>query len=453
MRKKYIFSLVILGLLLLSTLLIGTGYGLWRSKQKTDTKIATDIECFKVYFSKEGDITFQNIIPVLENEGKKTSPYTITVTNICNATKTLDIRLNILKESTIKSDSLSINATGSINIDSIYYNDLKTAKSTQQDVSHSKLIGQIEISPNETIRTNIKLWFNELKNPIIKKEDYIKMRFELIDDQNAILPTLKENIFDYNKIVDKKPTYSEPPTTNEFLKIDNNYYFRGNVDNNYLLFANRLWRIIGINEDNTVKIILNDTLEPTSYSNYYNSTSYTSFRYPYYGDMVDNNINKYLLNWYQENLANYDQYIASSNYCNDTSRTVTNGQIYFGAYNRLNTNKEPTITCPNTEYDFGGIYNQKIGLITADEAAIAGAVYDQENTNYYLNNNTDFYTMSPSHFMYGYLSYVMYIEATGAIGSNSPTQELGIRPVITLKQEVTSEGNGTINNPFKIIME
>ena len=343
MKRKYIFSLVIVGVLLLSTLLIGTGYGLWRTKQKNDSKIATDIECFKVYFSKEGDITFQNITPILENEGKKTSPYTITVTNICNATKTLDIRLNILKDSTIKSDALSINATGNINIDSIYYSDLKTAKSTQYDVLQSKLIGQIVISPNETVRTNIKLWFNELKNPIIKKEDYIKMRFELIDDENIVLPTLKENIMDYNRATDKKPAYSEPPTTIDFLMIDNSYYFRGNVENNYVLFANRLWRIVGINEDNTVKIILNDTLEPTSYSNYYNSTSYTALKYPYYGETIDNNINTYLLNWYQENLINYDNYIATSNYCNDTSRTVKDGQIYFGAYERLNTNKTPSI--------------------------------------------------------------------------------------------------------------
>ena len=44
----------------------------------------------------------------------------------------------------------------------------------------------------------------------------------------------------------------------------------------------------------------------------------------------------------------------------------------------------------------------------------------------------------------------MYIEDNGAISSNSPTEQLGIRPVITLKDTVTSDGNGTIDNPYQV---
>ena len=161
MRKKYIYSLIVLGIMFLGTLSLGIGYGLWNSKRNNEIKIATDIECFKIYFSEPNQITLINVKPVLENEGKKTSPYTITVTNVCNDKKDLQIRLNVLSNSTIKSDSLSVNATGSLNINSSYYTDLKTTKSTDLDVSQSKLLGTLTLEPNETIRTNVKIWFND----------------------------------------------------------------------------------------------------------------------------------------------------------------------------------------------------------------------------------------------------------------------------------------------------
>ena len=38
------------------------------------------------------------------------------------------------------------------------------------------------------------------------------------------------------------------------------YYYRGSVENNYVDFAGKIWRIIRINGDDSVRIILNDVL-------------------------------------------------------------------------------------------------------------------------------------------------------------------------------------------------
>lgn len=451
MKKKYTFGLIFVGLLILTVALIGTGYGIWKTKKNNVVKIATNVDCFKIYYSSSQDLTFKNVTPILETAGKKTSPYTITVTNTCENEKELELRLNILNDSTIKSDSLSIIATGDIKIDSTYYTDLKTTKSTDKEVSQSKLIGKINIAPNETKRTNVKIWFNELKNPIINREDYMKTRFEIIDSKDAILPTIKENILDLNKSTDKVPVYNEPSTTPELLKVDNSYYFRGNVTNNYLVFANKLWRIVAINPDNSIKIILNNTLDNTKYSERANAPDYTGIKYIHDDNAVDNTINSYLLNWYQNNLSSYDQYIENYNFCNDSSKKNENGQTIFGALDRLDDHKNPITTCPTTPNDFGGEYTQKIGMITADELAFSGSVFNVENTNSYLNNGTDFFTMSPTSFMYGYQSYVMYLTSSGAMDEILTTKEIGVRPVINLKESLTSEGDGTISNPYVVI--
>ena len=43
-----------------------------------------------------------------------------------------------------------------------------------------------------------------------------------------------------------------------FHKADDGYYFRGHVENNYVWFANRMFRVMRINEDNSVKMVSND---------------------------------------------------------------------------------------------------------------------------------------------------------------------------------------------------
>ena len=42
--------------------------------------------------------------------------------------------------------------------------------------------------------------------------------------------------------------------------LGTSYYFRGNVEN-YLDFAGFTWRVVRINEDGTVRLILNDRID------------------------------------------------------------------------------------------------------------------------------------------------------------------------------------------------
>ena len=103
MKKKYILSLIVIGILFALTLTIGTGYGLYLSTSVKNETNATTLDCFKAYFSHSDIIELKNINPVVNDEGKETSPYTLTITNICEETKELQIRLNVLSETTFVS--------------------------------------------------------------------------------------------------------------------------------------------------------------------------------------------------------------------------------------------------------------------------------------------------------------------------------------------------------------
>jgi hypothetical protein len=162
-------------------------------------------------------------------------------------------------------------------------------------------------------------------------------------------------------------------------------------------------------------------------------------------------INNHLGIWYQNNIINtgLDQYTEDMTVCNDTYHTVSGYHTYFNAYNRLVTQKIPTLTCAATNADFGGAYTQKVGLITADEVVLAGGMFNADNTSYYLNNGETFFTMTPLEY-FNYASYVAAVTTTGSIAGAYPNTQFGIRPVILLNSSVTVSGEGTIGNPYTI---
>ena len=216
------------------------------------------------------------------------------------------------------------------------------------------------------------------------------------------------------------------------------YYFRGNVKNNYVSFANFTWRIVRINGDGTVRMILDDIISESA--NYKNDES-ESFLYQ------DSYINTALENWYQENLRNYTNNIATTNYCNDISHDDANNYL---AYNRIMTNKIPTLNC------LGNPFKNNIGILSIDEVILAGASPDNTNQNYYLYNpniKDTWYTMTASSGVEKSVN-IFVVDANGNIKTNiSGSTYERVRPVINLIKNLEVTGNGTIDNPYKVIIK
>lgn len=187
-----------------------------------------------------------------------------------------------------------------------------------------------------------------------------------------------------------------------------------------------------------------------------------------------------LESWYENNLANKGSIITSkiadSLFCNDRQLASggygsigfgNTGWTYYVARDRLHNNKVPTLMCIDqndrfTEKDAllgNAALTYPVGLITADEIALAGGIYNVNNTSYYLYVNQTFWTFNPISFYDGY-AYVWHVTANGGIGtysmvtsstgSSRVTQTYGLRPVINLKSDVVFIGDGSLNNPFVI---
>ena len=282
------------------------------------------------------------------------------------------------------------------------------------------------------------------------------------------------------------------------------YYFRGNVQNNYVSFAGMCWRIVRITGDGSIKLALYDyssanctntgndlafarysgTTYTTKFNENTNDNAYIGFMY---GTSNSNtyaathaNINKSTIlqnleTWYKAKLTAYKDKLADTIWCNDKSTDnlgYQKNKSYYGAYNLLNSNKTPSLVCPN-DNDGGklskftvddvkngnGKLDYKIGLLTAAEMILAGmATYSVYNNNNYNSTSVTSYLRSNANIYYWTLSPVDFIVGgarvwgagdAGFLGDGYVGSSHALRPVVSLKSATTiSGGNGTASSPF-----
>ena len=277
--------------------------------------------------------------------------------------------------------------------------------------------------------------------------------------------TLSQLILDSNQVITKAPTLttSSNNTTDAsglYKSTDTNtgkptYYFRGNVTNNYVKFAGQTWRIVRVNEDGTIKLIMNNAINNNkSYNFQINSYDY---KYMYY----TNGKAKSILNdWYDSNLSKYDTHIITGNYYCEQAKVKANSSYTMGNENTVvYSSYIPNFKCSTDNNGYGLIEN-KIGLISYDELAMAGIYYGQVNLDNYLSSDST-WTSSPSGI--GDLNGSSYPTIWIMTGTDSGMAKISLipgsiyytsfalRPVINLKSNTQiSLGDGTKDNPFVV---
>ena len=259
------------------------------------------------------------------------------------------------------------------------------------------------------------------------------------------------------------------------------YYYTENP-NNWLYFAGYYWRIIRINGNKTIRIIYqganaNATGSGTqigtkAFNNAADYSEYVGFKYTLnkpngtdtnstiLGENTTNDTTT-LNGWYRVYLLEYETYIdKNTGFCGDRNIAYGTGmgttETYYIAHYRITAENSPSLLCNNqdvyttTDSNTGNqSLTYPIGLITADEVALAGG-QQSSGDNFYLATGQDYWTMTPD--FYPSHAIVFRISSVGYIDNNESVSETsGVRPVINLSADVTiSSGNGTSSNPYVI---
>ena len=436
MKKGYVISLVIIFILLLSVIYVGRDYSLYikNNSEESNEAIVINEGNLSINYSSGSKFTLKNISDGYSMEKK------FSITNMGNSTIYYAISLTDIDDS-ISSDGslkLSLNST----------NNGAVLSNIDFPDSASEITGLVRIAPQTT--QSYKITFNYSGSASV--EDYIKgaLSVKLRDNDTQ---TFADIILINNKL--NKATTNPGKlisNANEGLIASNDddgvtYYFRGNVVNNYVKFANHTWRIVRINGDNSVRLVLDNTIE-SSYA--YNTNTIGENRDDYYTlvGYENSSLKKKLEEWYTANISEFGINVQESNFCSDTNISREETDIsYYSSYVRINDNESPLFNC------IGNLYTANVGLLSVDEVVYAGAFKSSENKDYYLYNpniTNDWWVGSPYSVSGDHtVSMFNVIASNGSISTgNSVTKEMGIRPVISLRDTVTVSGTGTLDDPY-----
>ena len=490
MKKKIIFITISIFLVIL--ILFSSTYALLFKTDETDKQSYTTGILSITSEAIGNSVTLNNSLPMSDSDGENSTPYIFRITNTGN----LSYKFNVMLLSTTTDNQI-----GSEYI-KLKVNDNTIVK--LNSLTNGVILSDITLKPEEYIDVTLRVWLDEnTPNTEIGKTFNAKITTEgqAVYTESPAKETLtmlglteSTGTPDFSKTSCSsgcgESTVGIYKTKDD---IGDSYYFRGDVENNYVYFANKYWRIIRINGDGSVRMIYAGTsahengyddsstndmnIGTSEFNTNYNDNAYVGFMYGTTGasdyatthaNTNDSIIKTALDTWYTNNIKNTtnEQYIADAIYCNDRSLDTTSSgtgagtsATNYGAYNRLYDNKTPTLKCSQVNDRFtksaavsgvtgNGKLTNAIGLITADEVAYAGGTFNSKNTKYYLNADNRYWTMSPSSF-YGSSAYGYYVERSGRIIDDDGN--IGsIRPVISLSSGALSSGTGTKTDPFKI---
>ena len=364
------------------------------------------------------------------------------VTDNLDTTNTLDSITvsDCTLDPVFNSDTTEYSCTVKNNISSVTVN--ATATSTKAKVRGLGAKDLVEGKNTLPIRVIAEDGSEKIYNVnVTRKDDGINIfgkKFEVIDAEPT-LTTSSNNTNDESGLYVSTATNTGNPT----------YYFRGNVENNYVSFAGFTWRIIRINEDGTIRIVMQDGIN--SNANIAFNSNYNNYTYMYY---TNSQAKTTLESWYQTNIGSKKDLAKNvangAYYCEQAKAKygdgATSGSATMTTYNKYT----PNFKCV-TDGNGKGVVSASVGLLTYDEVVYAGGYYNQSNSNYYLNNqNIHWLTMSPAGFS-GSNSIVWYVITAGGIYSNSVDFTRRLRAVLNLNADTQiSDGDGTKDNPFVV---
>lgn len=226
-------------------------------------------------------------------------------------------------------------------------------------------------------------------------------------------------------------------TVKTYVEEDGVTYVSGaknDIDFNYVWYSGKLWRIVAVNEDNSLKMITDDIITTITYGEEYEKDFYN----------IEENKSSYIYQWLNEDfldtLYNYENIIVTDSTWNVTNANVTSSSDF--------TLKLPSTTIINNS-TIGR--STPVGLLNSYEYYLSykniGTSNGYLNNGYYwwLSNLRD-NSYTPKRNMVSFTT-----DEYGITADNNDLRGYGVRPVINLLSSVNLvSGDGTKNNPYKI---
>ena len=151
-----LFGITLIVLFMLS---ISTTYAKYIVQATQKDKQVGETDCFKLSFEENNNINLDNIIPISDEEGKKLTPYTFTIKNICKHTSKYTIELDVLNNSTLDLNFVKYQLNQ--NSPSLLSNASEVSLPTLDNAKTAISLYEDNLLYNESKTFNLRLWLDE----------------------------------------------------------------------------------------------------------------------------------------------------------------------------------------------------------------------------------------------------------------------------------------------------
>lgn len=281
--------------------------------------------------------------------------------------------------------------------------------------SNFKITGpEIVLNGEESILLGINKKYEEQgiknENSFIKgslKIDSSKLNTLSAGNYEVVYTAYDKN---YNKITAKRKVVVAKTLENVVKdSLGDNSLYKGIRVQNFINYSGIDWRIIGINEDNTIKVVANDEV---------NTLGLGSLT----GSYIGSSLEKWLNNDFYNTLSNKEKFVKK-----DSKWCVYSTDNYKQAYN-----------CQEKDY-----YQNPVATLNSNDYLMS-----IENDDSYIKTISAFHVMT-----LGNSNNEILVNRGSHYFLNNNKQIVGVRPVINLNSNFMITGTGDALDPFMFVEE
>ena len=156
-KKKNNFLLI--GLILILVLAIGFSYGYYLLNKVQENNNIVGSKCFNLEFTNEKNaINLDNMYPISDEEGRKLTPYSFTITNTCDMLAGYTVNMEMLEGTTLNSKYLDV----MVNNEQIKL--LTNYESTNTVITgstESRILAKGTLAYNDSIDYTVRFWMDK----------------------------------------------------------------------------------------------------------------------------------------------------------------------------------------------------------------------------------------------------------------------------------------------------
>ena len=403
MKKSRLKYLLILGIVLTLIAGIGSTYSFFIYRQEGSNVSLESGEISINYSDNVNYISVPDAYPVSDEVGKIYPYYSDFTINSVTDKHPIKYEIQIIPNSNNTIDTKYVKVYLTDQDDNpitqpMFYDDLKQATYN----TTGKIVDTGFFTTSDTQDFRLRVWIDE---------SYDKNLIETFGF-NIYLYATNSGLNDATTLYERVELTLADKLTD--YDIDGTRYVRGEtIDNNYVWYSGKMWRIVALNSNGTVKLVTQNNMTAIA--------------------------------WAVASRTDYSQSQARSWLNNEFSATINTDLIIDSEWDYTTYESFPTskLTMTNTATD-------KVGLLSVYDYMMTGGTTNSSTSETFLNNGYYWWTISRLNNQ----SEVWHIGNYGnGIGSGSVLSGLGIRPCVNLKSNITltESGTGELKTPYILV--